>query len=164
MNVNIVILVGRLTDNPESRSTPGGQQVCSFRMATNRTWTDRQGTKQERVEYHTVIAWRRLAEIASQYLTKGGLVFVEGHLETRSWQGTDGQKKYRTEIIADRLQLGPKSVTGKNASVKEPAESRQDDDIQAGPPSATTSSDVGGGGEIPIIEENQEIDVKDIPF
>src|SRR3989338_10761002 len=124
MNVNIVILVGRLTDNPESRTTPGGQQVCSFRMATNRTWTDRQGTKQERVEYHTVIAWRRLAEIASQYLTKGGLVFVEGHLETRSWQGADGQKKYRTEIIADRLQLGPRPQGGTPA--QEPEQKKEE--------------------------------------
>ncbi len=149
MNVNIVILVGRLTDNPESRTTPGGQQVCSFRMATNRTWTDRQGTKQERVEYHTVIAWRRLAEIASQYLTKGGLVFVEGHLQTRSWQGTDGSKKYRTEIIADRLQLGPKS--GGGAVAQEPTQKKEKEEKSV-------------QEEIPIIEENQEIDVKNIPF
>lgn len=154
MNVNIVILVGRLTDNPESRTTPGGQQVCSFRMATNRTWTDRAGTKQERVEYHTVIAWRRLAEIASQYLTKGGLVFVEGHLETRSWQGTDGQKKYRTEIIADRLQLGPRS--GGGAAPSQPKEESTQE-----PSSAKAAA---AEEEIPIIEENQEIDVKDIPF
>ena len=157
MNVNIVILVGRLTDNPESRTTPGGQQVCSFRMATNKAWTDRQGAKQERVEYHTVITWRRLAEIASQYLQKGGLVFVEGHLETRSWQGTDGTKKYRTEIIADRLQLGPRSGGG----AKEPAQSPPKADNEAGSPQ---SSEAGLGEEIPIIEENQEIDVKDIPF
>ena len=149
MNVNIVILVGRLTDNPESRSTPGGQQVCSFRMATNRTWTDKQGTKQERVEYHTVIAWRRLAEIASQYLGKGGLVFVEGHLETRSWQGTDGSKKYRTEIIADRLQLGPRSGGGS---------------MNTEPTSKKDKEEAPAQEEIPIIEENQEIDVKDIPF
>ncbi len=149
MNVNIVILVGRLTDNPETRSTPGGQQVCSFRMATNRTWTDKQGTKQERVEYHTVIAWRRLAEIASQYLAKGGLVFVEGHLETRSWQGADGQKKYRTEIIADRLQLGPKSGGGTTPQEPTSKKEKEDAPIQE---------------EIPIIEESQEIDVKDIPF
>ena len=152
MNVNIVILVGRLTDNPESRTTPGGQQVCSFRMATNRTWTDKQGTKQEKVEYHTVVTWRRLAEIASQYLQKGGLVFVEGHLETRSWQGADGQKKYRPEIVADRLQLGPRSGGAAPASPKE--ESAQE-------PSSQKDS---GNEEIPIIEENQEIDVKDIPF
>lgn len=150
MNVNIVILVGRLTDNPESRTTPGGQQVCSFRMATNRTWTDKQGAKQEKVEYHTIVAWRRLAEIASQYLQKGGLVFVEGHLETRSWQGADGQKKYRTEIIADRLQLGPRS----GGSTAAPAQ----------PSSAESDSTGTGKEEIPIIEENQEIDVKDIPF
>src|SRR3989338_3074430 len=144
MNVNIVILVGRTTHKPEGPPTPGGQQVCSFRMATNRTWTDRQGTKQERVEYHTVIAWRRLAEIASQYLSKGGLVFVEGHLETRSWQGTDGQKKYRTEIIADRLQLGPKS-SGAASSGSAPQKKEEEAPAQE---------------EIPIIEENQEIDVK----
>ena len=149
MNVNIVILVGRLTDNPESRSTPGGQQVCSFRMATNRTWTDKSGAKQERVEYHTVVAWRRLGEIASQYLQKGGLVFVEGHLETRSWQGADGQKKYRTEIIADRLQLGPKSGGGAINAEQTQKKDKEEPPVQE---------------EIPIIEESQEIDVKDIPF
>ena len=147
MNVNIVILVGRLTDNPESRTTPGGQQVCSFRMATNRTWTDKEGAKQERVEYHTVVTWRRLAEIASQYLQKGGLVFVEGHLETRSWEDASGQKKYRTEIIADRLQLGPRA--GGTAPAPEPKQKKEEAPAQE---------------EIPIIEENQEIDVKDIPF
>ena len=152
MNVNIVILVGRLTDTPEARTTPGGQQVCSFRMATNRTWTDKQGAKQERVEYHTVVTWRRLAEIASQYLQKGGLVFVEGHLEARSWEDASGQKKYRTEIIADRLQLGPRPGGGATPSPKE------------GPASAQTDEASAGKEEIPIIEENQEIDVKDIPF
>lgn len=149
MNVNIAILVGRLTDNPESRMTPGGQQVCTFRMATNRTWTDKQGTKQEKVEYHTVVAWRRLAEITSQYLTKGGLVFVEGHLETRSWQGADGVKKYRTEIIADRLQLGPRSAGGSAPPTNPKKENKEEAPAQE---------------EIPIIEESQEIDVKDIPF
>lgn len=157
MNVNIVILVGRLTDNPESRTTPGGQQVCSFRMATNRTWTDKQGTKQEKVEYHTVVTWRRLAEIASQYLQKGGLVFVEGHLETRSWQGADGQKKYRTEIIADRLQLGPRP---RGAATAPP----QPSSAEASAFDKSSADKSEGKEEIPIIEENQEIDVKDIPF
>jgi single-strand DNA-binding protein len=122
-------------------------------MATNRTWTDKQGARQERVEYHTVVTWRRLAEIASQYLQKGGLVFVEGHLETRSWEGADGQKKYRTEIIADRLQLGPRPGGTAQTSPKE--ESTQE-------PSSAKASE--GKEEIPVIEENQEIDVKDIPF
>src|SRR3989338_608054 len=109
MNLNKVILIGRLTDTPEIRTTPTGQQVCTLRMATNRTWTSKEGTKQEHTEYHTVVLWRRLAEIASKYLAKGGLVMIEGHLETRSWQDTTGAKRYRTEIIAETMQLGPRS-------------------------------------------------------
>ena len=112
MNLNRVILIGRLAADPESRNTTTGQQVVSLRIVTNRTWTDANRQKQESAEFHSVTLWARLAEIASQYLRKGGLVMIEGRLQTRSWAGQDGQKRYRTEIVAENLQMGPRSEGG----------------------------------------------------
>lgn len=141
MNFNRVILIGRLATDPEMRSTPNGQPVCSFRLATNRVWTDRDsGQRQEKTEYHNIVLWRRLAEIASQFLTKGSLALIEGRVETRSWQDAAGNRRFRTEIIAERMQLGPKAA-GKVIPPEAPSE------------------------EIPIIEEDsEEIDIEDIPF
>src|SRR6266540_208596 len=100
MNLNKVFLIGRLTQEPEARSTAAGQNVTTLRLATNRVWNNQStGQKQEATEYHTVVAWGRLGEIASQYLKRGGLVMIEGRLQTRSWQGKDGNKRYTTEII-----------------------------------------------------------------
>ena len=110
MNLNKVILIGRLVSDPEMRSTSGGQNVCNFRLATNRTWTDKNGQKQQSTEYHNIILWRRLAEIASQYLTKGALAMIEGSIQTRSWQDSSGNKRYTTEIIGQNIQMGPKSA------------------------------------------------------
>jgi len=138
MNLNKVFLLGRVATDPELRSTPTGQPVCSFRMVTNQIFTDSSGQKREKPQFHNIVLWRRLAEIASQYLTKGALVLIEGRIENRSWQDAQGNKKYRSEIIAERMQLGPKA-TGAKEELPEP--------------------------EIPIIEEEpEEIDVKDIPF
>jgi len=110
MNVNKVIIAGNLTRDPEVRNTPSGQTVASFSIATNRFWTDKtSGEKKKQTEYHNVVAWGRLAEIAQEYLKKGGLVFIEGRLQTRTWQDQQDVKKYKTEIIAERLQLGPRS-------------------------------------------------------
>ncbi|MBI1984953.1 MAG: single-stranded DNA-binding protein [Candidatus Wildermuthbacteria bacterium] len=156
MNLNKVFLIGRLTDNPELRTTQGGQQVCSLRMATNRTWKNAEGGKQEAAEYHSVVLWGRLAEIASQYLRKGNMLFVEGRIQTRSWQDQQGVKKYRTEIIGENIQLGPKGFGGQ-ASGEEPKQKEP----SSVPPAGETTS---GEEEIPIIEEEGEIDVKDIPF
>ena len=144
MNLNKVILIGRLVNDPELRNTPSGQQVCSFGLATNRVWTDKNGQKQEKAEFHNIVLWRKTVEIASQYLTKGSLAMIEGHLQTRNWQDNSGNKKYRTEIIAEKLQLGPRSAGKSNPSFK--------------PEEAPTQE------EIPIIEENEDINVKDLPF
>ncbi|OGN09807.1 MAG: single-stranded DNA-binding protein, partial [Candidatus Yanofskybacteria bacterium RIFCSPHIGHO2_02_FULL_41_12] len=108
MNLNKVFLIGRLTQDPEARSTPTGQNVTTLRMATNRVWTDASGQRKDATEYHTVVAWRRLGEIAAQYLKKGGLVMIEGRLQTRSWTDQSNNKRYMTEILAESLQLGPK--------------------------------------------------------
>jgi len=148
MNLNKAILLGRVASDPETRSTTTGQTVCSFRLVTNRIFTSN-GQKQERAEFHNIVLWRRLAEIASQYLTKGALVLIEGRVETRSWQDASGTKKYRTEIVAEKMQLGPKSAST-SASASSPK----------------NESSPAVQEEIPIIEEEKEgeIDVSQIPF
>ena len=113
MNVNKAIILGNLTRDPEVKTIPSGQTVASFSIATNRFWTDKtSGEKKKSAEYHNVIAWGRLAEIAQQFLTKGSLTYIEGRLQTRSWEDQQGNKKYRTEIVAERLQLGPRGSGG----------------------------------------------------
>lgn len=145
MNLNKAILIGRLVSDPETRTTPTGQTVCSFRLATNRVWTDKAtGQKQEKTEYHNIVLWRRTAEIASQFLTKGAMALIEGRIQTRSWQDNSGNKRYRTEIIGERLQLGPRTAG------------------TAGKPIATEERDAPNE-EIPVIDED-EIDIKEIPF
>jgi single-strand DNA-binding protein len=106
MNVNKVILVGRLTRDPELRNTPAGQTVASVGLATNRTWKDQNGQKQEQTEFHNVVLWGRLAEIAGQYLTKGREAYIEGRLQTRKYTAKDGTERKTTEIVAETLQLG----------------------------------------------------------
>lgn len=143
MNLNKAFLIGRLVSDPETRTTPTGQTVCSFRLATNRVWTDKTtNQKQEKTEYHNIVLWRRLAEIASQFLTKGSLALIEGRIQTRSWQDATGNKRYRTEIVGERLQLGPRTA-GKVITAEEKE--------------APTAE------EIPIIEED-EVDISQIPF
>jgi len=143
MNLNKAFLIGRLTQDPQVRALPSGQQVCSFGLATSRFFTDKSGQKQQQAEFHNIVLFGRLAEIASQYLTKGALAMIEGRLQTRSWQDTSGNKRYRTEIIAERLQLGPRAA----GKIVQP-------EAEELPPKE----------KIPIIEEEGEIDVKDIPF
>ncbi len=104
MDLNKAMIIGRITADPEMRSTPTGQNVASFSLATNLVWTDQSGQKQEKVEFHNIVAWRRLAEIIGQYLKKGAKVYIEGRLQTRSWVGQqDNVKRYRTEIIAENM-------------------------------------------------------------
>lgn len=147
MNLNKVFILGNLTRDPELRQTPSGQAVCSFGVATNRFFTDSSGQKQKQAEFHNVVAWGRNAEIVNQYLHKGSSILVEGRLQTRSWQDQQGNKHWKTEIVADRIQLGPKTsgaAAGETREEQKPAEE-----------------------ETPIIElpgEGEEIDVKEIPF
>ena len=116
MNVNKVFILGNLTRDPELRQTPTGQSVCSFGVATNTFFTDRSGQRQKRAEFHSIVVWGRQAEIANQFLKKGSSVFVEGRLQTRSWQDKQGQPRKTTEIIGERIQLGPRPVGGPMAS------------------------------------------------
>jgi single-strand DNA-binding protein len=103
MDLNKATIIGRLTADPESRTTPTGQTVVSFSLATNLVWKDSNGEKKEKTEFHNIVAWRKLAEIISQYLKKGSRIYLEGRLQTRSWEDQNGVKKYRTEIIADNM-------------------------------------------------------------
>lgn len=111
MYLNKAIIIGNLTRDPEMKALPSGIKVCNFSVATNRTWKDKDGKKQESTEYHNVVVFGRQAEIVAQYMKKGSSIMVEGRLQTRSWDA-DGGKKYRTEIVADTFQFGPKGSGG----------------------------------------------------
>lgn len=108
MNLNKVFVLGNLAKDPEMRTIPSGQQVATFSVATNRIWYNQAKEKNQEVEFHNIVAWGKLADIVSKYLKKGSMALIEGRIKTRSWQAQDGTKKYRTEIIAEALQLGPK--------------------------------------------------------
>lgn len=112
MNLNKAMLIGRITKDPQLKTTPGGQSVCSFSIATNRTWTDKNGQKQEQSEFHNIVAWGKTAENISAYLTKGCEILVEGRLQTRSWDDKQGNKRYTTEIVAETVQFGAKPQGG----------------------------------------------------
>ena len=103
MNLNKAMIIGNLTRDPEIRNTTTGQMVASFSVATNLVWTDQSGQQQKKVEFHNIIAWRRLAEICSKYLHKGSKVYLEGRLQTTDWTGQDGVKRYKTEIVAENM-------------------------------------------------------------
>jgi single-strand DNA-binding protein len=160
MNVNKVTLVGRLTRDPEVRTTPSGQTVASLSLATSRTWKDKNGQKQEKTEFHNIVLWGRLGEIAGQYLIKGQEAYFEGRLENRKYTDKAGIERYRTEIIAENMQLGSKprsayeSGTASNYNRPTPA------------PQATQSQ-VPQAEEIPTInldEEEEEVRIEDVPF
>lgn len=145
MNLNKVFILGRLTQDPQVRSLPSGQTVANFSVATNRIFNDKSGQRQKQTEFHNIVAFGKLAEIAKNYLKRGSMVLIEGRLQTRSWEGQDGVKRNRTEIIVENLQLAPKTLAN-----TEPVESTSSPEKEE---------------EIPTIEENEEeIDVKDLPL
>ncbi len=107
MYLNKAMIYGNLTRDPENKALPSGMSVCSFSLATNRVYNDRDGKRQESVDYHNIVVFGKQAEICAKYLSKGSSTYVEGRLQTRSWE-KDGVKQYRTEIVAERVQFGPK--------------------------------------------------------
>src|SRR3989344_2341440 len=122
MYINKALIYGNLTRDPELRSLPSGMQVTEVGVATNRTWKDKNGAKQESAEFHNVVAFGKQAELIAQYLRKGQPMFVEGRIQTRSWDAQDGTKKYRTEIVVDNFQFGPKGAgSGRGAYQKSEA-------------------------------------------
>lgn len=155
MNVNKVLLVGRLTRDPEIRNTPSGQSVASISMATNRFWKDKNGQKQDQTEFHSVVLWGRLAEIAGQYLTKGQEAYIEGRLQTRKYTAKDGTERRVTEVVAENMQLGSRAQ-GAGGSFEKPAAS----------PSAPAPAKEAPAEEIPTInlDEEDEIRIEDVPF
>jgi single-strand DNA-binding protein len=131
MNLNKAFIIGNLTRDPELRSLPSGTTVCSFGVATNRNWTNQSGEKQQDTQFHNIVLFGKQAEIANQYLNKGSMVFIEGRIQTRNWEGQDGIKRFRTEIVAERLQLGPKklnivSQNEQNEDEKKPAAQQEE--------------------------------------
>jgi single-strand DNA-binding protein len=120
MYLNKAMLYGNLTRDPELKALPSGMSVCSFSLATNRVYNDRDGKRQESTDYHNVVVFGKQAETCAKYLTKGSGTYVEGRLQTRSWD-KDGQKQYRTEVVADRVQFGPKSGGGAAGGASTPA-------------------------------------------
>lgn len=108
MYLNKAIVIGNLTRDPEIKALPSGIKVASFSVATNRVWKDKNGVKQENVDYHNIVVFGRQADIVGQYMKKGSSILVEGRMQTRSWDDASGVKKYRTEIVADRIQFGPR--------------------------------------------------------
>ena len=114
-SINKVMLIGNLGSDPELRFTPSGVQVANFSLATTESWTDKSGERQERAEWHRIVLWRRLAEIAGQYLKKGSKIYIEGKLQTRSWEDQNGQKRYTTEVVANSMEI----LDGGQATVAE---------------------------------------------
>lgn len=108
MNLNKVFILGYLTKDVNLKSTPSGKSVADFGVATNRIWLDQNKQKQQEVEFHNIVIWGKMAELCNQYLAKGRLVFIEGRIRTRSWQDNNGQKRTRTEVIAENIQFGPR--------------------------------------------------------
>jgi single-strand DNA-binding protein len=172
MDLNKVMIIGRLTRDPESRTTTGGTSVCQMGVATSYVYNNKQtGQKVEQTEFHNVVLWAKLGEIAQQYLKKGTQVFLEGRLQTRSWEGKDGAKHSRTEIVADNMiMLGKPSGSGGGApaggsyspasrpssSFAKSAEDRPKNDIVDQP---------SPNEELPTIQQDSgDVNVEDIPF
>jgi single-strand DNA-binding protein len=147
MYLNRVTLIGNLTRDPEIKSLPSGIKVCTFSLATNRVWKDKNGAKQEAVDYHNIVVFGKQAETVAQYMKKGSSILVEGRLQTRSWEDKNsGEKKYRTEIVADRTQFGPRNSSSGESSLGSTNKSKQEEELDS------------------IEYPEEEINPEDIPF
>ncbi len=147
MYLNKVYVLGNLTRDPELKALPNGSKVTQFSLATNRVWKDQAGSKQEQVEYHNIVVFGRQAETSAEYLKKGQQVLIEGRIQTRSWDGTDGKKNYRTEIIAESVQFGAKTGGAGASSSYTP-----------------TASSPSSAGLETISYGDDEVNPDDIPF
>jgi single-strand DNA-binding protein len=164
MYLNKAIIIGNLTRDPEMKALPSGMSVTSFSVATNRVWKDKNGAKQEAADYHNVVVFGRQAETSAQYLKKGSSVLVEGRMQTRSWDGADGKKLYRTEVIADNIQFGSRSDSAGAGSYGNGGAAN---DTGAGMSSSAKKADDTGNAlnQLDSIEyPEEEINPEDIPF
>lgn len=152
MSLNKVQLIGNLTRDPEMRQIPGGQVVATLGIATNFTWKDQSGQQQSKTEFHNVVVWRKLAEICGEYLRKGSKIYIEGRLQTRDWEGEDGTKRYRTEIVADNMIMLD----------------RKGDAVPMDRASGGISERVSSGdmGEVPAgaSDKGEDVSIDDLPF
>jgi single-strand DNA-binding protein len=169
MDLNKVMIIGRLTRDPELRTTPSGVNVCQVGIATSYVYTNQQtGQKVEQTEFHNVVLWRKLGEIANQYLKKGTQVFIEGRLQTRSWDGKDGAKRYRTEIVADNMiMLGRPSGASGSAPAGSYSPASNSSPAQTSQAAAPVQDYPAPGApteELPTIVQGEDINVEDIPF
>lgn len=146
MDLNKVQLIWNITQDVELKQTPNGQSVCTLSLATNRSWVDGSWMKQEMAEFHSVVLWGKLAEIAGQYLHKGKKIYIEGRLQTRSWEAQDGTKRYKTEIIWENMIMLDKSSSNDFA------------------PSTDSSSFSSGAVKKSTPKQEEEISIEDIPF
>ncbi len=191
-SLNKVQLIGNLTRDPELRYTPAGTAVCSFGLATNRSWTTDAGEKKEETEFHRIVAWNKLAELCSQLLTKGRKVYVEGRLQTRSWQGQDGAQRQTTEIVIDDMIIldskrdwegkqgsdefsVPEQLTAEPVPMEQqsvPSDQNADDAAQAAPVDSGKADDkkkkkitkAEGGEEDKVEVPSEDINPDEIPF
>lgn len=150
MSVNKVLLIGRLGSNPELRYTPAGAAVATFNVATNENWTDKNGQKQERTEWHRVVVWGKLAQLCGEYLSKGRQCYLEGRLQTRQWQDKEGQTKYTTEVVAQTVQFlgGPSAGASSGMGANRPAATEK----------------AGGEEHSQVALEEPSFTEEDIPF
>lgn len=146
MYLNKAMIIGNLTRDPELKSLPSGTPVCNFSVATNRVYTDGDGNRQEDTNFHNVVVFGRQAETTAQYLSKGSMALIEGRIQTRSWEGDGGQRRYRTEIVADRVQFGPRSGSNDGSYNQSNNNSKKADDQEIDYP------------------EDEDITPEDIPF
>lgn len=154
---NQAIIVGNMARDPELRTTQNGNSVASFAVATNRVWQDQNGETQEQADFHNIVAWGKLGELAEQYLSKGRRVMVIGRLQTRSWEGDDGKKNYRTEIVASELNFmdAPGGGNGSSSDEASQEESASSDGGQ---------SSKQGDSDVQIEDLDDDVDLSEVPF
>mgnify|MGYP001611754730 CR=1 FL=1 len=162
MDLNKAMIIGNVTRDPETRTTPSGQTVANFSVATNLVWKDQSGARQEKAEFHNVVAWRRLAETIAQYVKKGSRIYVEGRIQTRSWddQATN-TKRYRTEIIADSMIMLDRAGAGQGSAGKSYQSSPANQTEQPSPTDDFSQSSAPVNNR---VSADDEINVEDIPF
>jgi single-strand DNA-binding protein len=168
MYLNKAFIIGNLTRDPELKALPSGMSVTSFSVATNRIWKDAKGAKQEATDYHNVVVFGRQAETVAQYMKKGSSVYAEGRMQTRSWDGQDGKKQYRTEVVADRIQFGDRRTDGAGGGSS--ATSSSSDSRSSGGSSSSTAPKNASKQDdtldnMPSMDyPEEEINPEDIPF
>ena len=153
MSLNRVQLIGNVTKDPDVRQIPGGASVATFSIATNYSWKDANGQKQDKAEFHNLVAWRKLGEIVAQYVKKGSKIFAEGRIQTREWDGQDGQKRYKTEIILDNMIMLDKKGSPMSGGFSEEGETAVNAERSHGGVKTGAPADV-----------EEEISIEDLPF